>query len=281
MSPSLAHELTNGRIDVIQADSGGGYNTTTNDRVDSISWIKSNGSSTGNLVSQGGPVSCGDPAEFFGESYSDVDGGSLVVVVAGSASTWRENPAGSTGTAVETGNTCAALSGLATTLYSLTTTPATINAMKIHRAFTFNATAASQNYNLRAYVPRLPRATYVNVLIPNRKGKVKTMPVLNCPTSCKVTEWNGTWVAQDDGAGNGIVLIRDKASTAPAAVSVDYDGFSSSNNTSILLLQPSGGFVKPIVEVEWLCFYDPTSWPQGKRNKGELPTGCKVKTPAR
>ncbi|HEY1707018.1 MAG TPA: hypothetical protein VGG10_02045 [Rhizomicrobium sp.] len=281
VAPALAHELTNGRITVIQADNApAGYNTTTNDRVDSISWINSKGASTGNLVAAGGPVSCGDPSEFFGQSYSDVDGGTLIMVFPGATSTWKENAAGNFGTATVTGDTCLALSGLTTTQYFLTTTPSTVNAMEIRRTFQFNTSAASESYNLRAYVPRLPLATYGTVLIPNHKGKVKTMHATSCPTSCKITDWNGTWVAQDDGGGNGIVLIRDKASTAPAAVSVDYDGYSASNNTSILLLQPAGGFKSIIVETEWLCFYDTTSWPQGKRNKGVLPAGCKVSTPA-
>ena len=84
-APAFAHEISNGRITVDFDVSG----TGTSDRVDSISWINSDGNSTGNLAMQGGPVNCGDPQEFFGQSYGDSDGGTMLMVVDGATAKWK------------------------------------------------------------------------------------------------------------------------------------------------------------------------------------------------
>ncbi len=278
-----AHELTNGRITVVQADGSNGYNTTTQDRVDSISWINGTGNSTGNLASNGGPASCGDPSEFFGESYDDHDFAGLFLVNVGATATWKSNNAVSGTSKTTSKDACLTLSGKTTTSYQLSSSKAKVNEMRIQRTFKFNSQVQSEPYNIRAYVMRLPLSTYTTVLYPDAAGDIKTLNVLSCPMAqaqgCEISDWNGQWFADDNGGGYGIVLIRDKSSTWPAEIAADYDSNSHSNNTSIILMKPTDGWAGQVKETEWLCFYDPTSWPADKRSKGKLPQGCAVKMP--
>ncbi len=58
---------------------------------------------------------------------------------------------------------------------------------------------------------------------------------------------------------------------------LDNDDYSSSNVSSVVLTQPAGGWKAPVEEIEYLCFYDATSWPIHKQKTGKLPVGCDVK----
>jgi hypothetical protein len=274
-APAFGNELTNGRITAELATGG----SKTMDRMDSITWINSDGVLSGNYVANGGPPDCGDPQEFFGESYSDSDSFILFMVVAGASAKWDQTNA-LTGTSKTTGkDTCFTLSGKTATTYSLDTDDTKMSQMTIKRTLTFTADA---NLNMRAYAARLPNAVYATVLYPDSTGAVQTVNLFNCGAlpACEITDWNGKWFADDDGQGNGMVMIRDKASTWPALLGIDYDSFSSSNVTSMVLLRPSDGWIgKKVVETEHMCFYDAKSWPAKKRNAGKLPVGCTVKTP--
>ena len=273
-TPAPAHELTNGRITAELATGG----SKTMDRMDSITWINSDGVLSGNYVANGGPPDCGDPQEFFGEAYSDSDSFVLLMVVAGASAKW--NQANDTsGTSKTTGkDTCFILSGKTTTDYSLDATDAKASEMTIKRTFAFTTDA---NLNERAYAARLPNAVYSTVLYPDSTGTVQSVDVFNCGAlpNCEISDWNGIWFADDDGHGNGMVMIRDKVSTWPAVLGIDYDSFSNSNVTSMVLMRPSDGWTgKKVTEVEHICFYDAKSWPTKKRNAGKLPDGCAVKT---
>jgi hypothetical protein len=123
---------------------------------------------------------------------------------------------------------------------------------------------------------RLPISPYHYTLVPDMWGNVQTYDANNCASPCTVTDWNGTWLADDDGNGNGMAIVRASSSTAPAFVAIDSDGFSSSNLSSVVLAQPADGWTKPVVETEYLCFYDPTSWPASAQAAGQLPAGCTV-----
>lgn len=274
--PVAANELTNGRITV---DFNSNGSSKTMDRVDSLTWIDSDGVQSGNFVSAGGPPDCGDPQEFFGQSYSDSDSDLLLMVVAGTDAKWK-SANDTSGTSKTTGkDTCFILSGRTTTVYTLNVTAAKQSMMNIKRTFSFTTDA---NNNLRAYAARLPNTIYSTVLYPDSSGKVQSVNLFGCGAlpSCEISDWNGKWFADDDGSGSGMVMIRDKASTWPAEIGIDYDSFSSSNVTAILLMRPSDGWTgKTVTEVEHMCFYDAKSWPVRKRNAGRLPTGCKVQTP--
>jgi hypothetical protein len=272
--PAFANELSNGRITVDFDVSG----SQTADRVDSISWINSSGTSTGNLAVAGGPVNCGDPQEFFGASYSDSDGGPLGMIVNGASAKWTSKN-DTSGTSKTTGkDACFTLSGRTTTAYSLSSSSRAESMMKIERTFAFKNALSG---NLRAYAARLSLNIYNEVIYPDSTGTLQTIALNSCPfataSGCEISNWNGTWFADDDGSGHGMVMIRDKSSTAPAEIAVDYDSDSASNVTSILLMQPEEGWSGKLTETEYMCFYDATSWTAKDRAKGKLPKGCQVR----
>jgi hypothetical protein len=130
-------------------------------------------------------------------------------------------------------------------------------------------------HGLRVYVPRLPASTHATVLAPNAAGTaINTFNSSGCGADCELTDWNGRWFADDDGAGSGVMVIRAAASTAPALLSINNDAFSASNLTSIVLIQPAGGWKAKVTETEYLCFYDPLSWTAAMRAAGKMPKGC-------
>ena len=273
-APAFAHELTNGRI-TVDFDDG-----PTADRVDSIAWIDSDGVSTGNLATSGGPVNCGDPQEFFGQAYGDTDGGTMLMVVDGATAKWKSKNAVSGTSKANGSDACFTLMGKTTSVYTMSAGAKAQNMMTIKRTFAFSGAAATQVDNLRAYTPRLNMSVYKNVIYPDSTGALQTVPIANCPFAeaqgCEVANWNGTWFADDDGNGNGMMMIRDKSSTAPAKIAMDFDSFSNANVTSILLVKPEAGWSGSLVETEHMCFYDAKSWTDKDRARGKLPTGCTV-----
>lgn len=42
---------------------------------------------------------------------------------------------------------------------------------------------------------------------------------------------------------------------------------------------PSGAWKAKVTEVEYLCLYDPISWPSSARAAGMMPKGCAVTKP--
>jgi len=72
-------------------------------------------------------------------------------------------------------------------------------------------------------------------------------------------------------------VLRATTDKPGAELEIDVDGLSGSNNTAIDLPQPAGGWTASITEVEYLCFYDTTTWPLSHRQAGKavtLPAGC-------
>jgi hypothetical protein len=270
-----AHMLQNGRVSVDLADAATGLTTANSDRVDAISWIDSSGTSTGNLASNGGPLHCNDPQEFFGQSYGDAGNATPYFVIAGTESKWTKGAKVHLGgkSSVKSLTSCdATLDGLTTTQYSLSTKAAAINQLHVARVFTFATTENSGT--LRAYVPRLPLAEYPVVLLPDSTGVVQQYNAGNCGFNCEVSDWNHAWVALDDGHGDGLVILRDAAHGPAAVVVIDNDTYSNSDNTSVGLVQPEAGWSGSVAETEALCFYDATSWPAARRAAGHLPQGC-------
>jgi hypothetical protein len=247
-------------------------------RVDRIRWIDSSGVARINYVANGGPLICGDPQEFFGQAAGDIEVDDSRVIVPGMQGTWHGGGRKATVTTGPTGGKpCGLRPPAATqTQYTLSNKPSEVNELRVARRFDFNAsTPAMSAAGLRAYMARVPVDTYHTVLWPDATGTViNTIDTSVCPIGCQVTDWNGRWFADDDGAGNGMMVIRSAASTFPAVLDVDWDGFSWSNVTSVLLLQPAGGWKAPVSEVEYLCFYDAISWPAAARLAGLAPTGC-------
>ncbi len=276
-TPAFAdgHTLSNARLSITFGSSANGYTTDDSDRVDAISWVNSAGTTVTNWVTSGGPLHCdGDPQEFFGEAYGDNGDEGVPLphaVTPGVISKWKGKKATSGKTAIKSLQTCDdTLDARTNTHYSLSKKAA--SAMQITRTFDFSKKTSTGN--MRAYVPRLPLGTYAIVYAPNAAGVVQTYNVVNCPLNCTVTDWNGTWMADDDGTGNGMVMFRNPAANPPAQLTIDYDGYSNSNNSAITLTMPADGWVGTVSETEVMCFYDATSWPADQRNAGKLPKGC-------
>jgi hypothetical protein len=71
---------------------------------------------------------------------------------------------------------------------------------------------------------------------------------------------------------SGLQVVRAPTDQPGAELEIDRDGLSQSNNTSIDLPQPTGGWKTAIKEVEYLCFYDTTIWPLTDRQSGHAVT---------
>src|SRR5215471_5719776 len=84
------HILTGPKLTLDLADTAHGLNGTTSDRMDAITWIDSSGTPRSNFVANGGPIQCGDPIEFFGQSYGEPEGTTPSAVVAGTTSAWTQ-----------------------------------------------------------------------------------------------------------------------------------------------------------------------------------------------
>jgi hypothetical protein len=274
--PTGGHTLQNARLTVVFGSTLNGYTTNDNDRVDAINWIDSSGATVGNYVAVGGPLHCGDPQEFFGEAYGDSGDEGVPrphAVIGGITSKWIPGTTTSGTARNKTLKSCdETLDSKATTLYALSTRSGTMSSLKIERTFHFPNLVASGN--IRAYVPRLQLAVYPFVLAPNAAGAVQTYNANSCPENCTVTDWNGKWIADDDGHGNGMAIFRNPAKNPPAQITVDWDGYSASNNSAITLVVPQGGWQGKVTETEFLCFYDAKSWTAKQRAKGVAPGGC-------
>ena len=92
------------------------------------------------------------------------------------------------------------------------------------------------------------------------------------------------------GSGSGIVIFRDASSTAPAVLNVFFPppvnnlffGNNANQNLTMIALRPvadAQGAVASFTETEWVCVYDPTTWPAAARAAGTLPTGCAQHAP--
>ena len=270
-----AHVLDNGRVNVVFGDTSNGLSGDDNDRVDSIAWMTSGGTSTGNLASNGGPLQCGDPLEFFGQAYGEASNSQPFLVIAGDTSNWSGKPgnmlAGKTKVNVTKICTNAPVGGTSTS-YMLTKSASRINQLSVTRTFSFKTVNTAGN--LRAYVPRLPEGAYGAVLWPNAAGVIQSGNAGGCSGGCEVTDWNGKWFADINAAGQGLIVIRNPAKGLPAVMVFDNDSFSNSNNSAVALVQPAGGWLGKIVEKQNLCFFDAVSWPASRQAAGKLPVGC-------
>jgi hypothetical protein len=272
------HVLTGSKITLVFANPGTGFSGTTSDRLDTLVWIDSAGRPSGNLAAHGGPVVCGDPIQFFGQSYGAPEGALPGMIAAGAFSTWTTKSDTAAKTSTE-GKTCAGqLDGKTVTKYRVYTTSDRENAIRVTRRFDFSGgTPVFNGRGLRPYVPRLPLEAYPTVLWPNATGSaLLTKDAGGCAADCEVTDWNGRWFADDNGAGSGMVVIRDSRSTGPALLAIHNDSLSASNLTAVLLIQPPNGWKAPLTETQYLCFYDSKTWPAADRARLKLPAGCRI-----
>src|SRR3954453_23567525 len=237
------------------------------ERVTSLKWTDSDGVQTANLAASGGS-SCGEPVEFFGQSYGSAGG----FVVAGSAGTWT-SPATATVQADSTTGGCGANVPIRTTYTFYDAAPA-YNQVALTRRFDF--TSAHPSGDIRAYVPRLDIGTYSETLYPSNGATptLKTSSPGNCGSGCIVADWNGTWFALNSpGTHRGLLILRDPGDKVTGSLMIDADSYSNSN-LSAVDLTTSGAWTGFVSETEYLCLYDLKSWPQSRRNALQPPAGC-------
>ena len=264
-------------------DTLGGAPITVADteRLDVVKWSGSAGGALGsNLVSQSlgsrSSSQCGsDINENWGMSYGYADFNPPAPVAAGANGTFT--PVGTRTVQMDTdrATSCSGFGSIPVrTRYTFWDGGANADMIRIERTWGFTAT--SPNFGtvaLRAYVPRLPLATYNQVIAPRANGTLFVggpSPTASDPTG---GAWRGDWLAQGTaGTPSGLLLLRDPANLEPAIPASDYDNNSSANNSGIALVKPGAGWLAPIKEVEYLCLFDGASWPA--YTSSGLPAGC-------
>ncbi len=246
------------------------WSETNPEEIVEIRWI----GSPNNLTNSGGSDCLGN-LEYFGNSWvSENEGtpdfffGSLVGW--GMTGTWNTP----TNKKVDVDSTSSGCFGSAnvpvTTKYQFWDSGAPANRIKVQRQFAFGPTPYA--HDVRPYIPRLyPKDEFTQVLHPNSAGTtLLTETTDDCDFGCLIPDWNGSWFAiHNPTTGLGMIVRRDPSSM-PAALWVDKDDASFTNSSSMLLLQPAGGFTGTVSETEFLCFYDSTLWTPSTT----LPPGC-------
>jgi hypothetical protein len=209
--------------------------------------------------------------EYWGDSWGTGEGSDFVALVGwGTTGTWSSSTMNKVGIA-SSASGCFGTSGIPVqTSYRFWDKGAAANRILVQRKIAFGSTPFT--YDFRPYIPRLyPRDSYSQVLHPNAAGSaVVTETSADCEHGCAVGDWNGSWFALHDPASGQGVIVRHAASAYPVALWVDQDADSFTTSSSVLVLQPAGGFTGNVAETEFLCFYDGSSWTPSL----VLPAGC-------
>jgi hypothetical protein len=246
------------------------WSDTNPEEIVAIQW---NGSV--NLTSTAANPFCPGDLEYFGNSWVSEDEGTPSFFF-GSIVGW-----GTTGTWIDQTNTKVNVASTSTGCYGSADIPVTTkyqffdhgpvaNRIKIQRKFDFGSTPYA--HDVRPYIPRLyPNDGFTQVLHPDASGtSLVTETTVGCGYGCTVTNWDGSWFAiHDPGTGLGMIVRRAPSAHA-VALWLDNDDASFTNSSSVLLLQPSGGFTGKVSETEFLCFYDSSIWTPSTA----LPPGC-------
>jgi hypothetical protein len=242
------------------------WSQTIPEEIRSLSWNDSP-----NLTNTWEHPFCTGDSEFFGNSWGTDGGVNFVSPVGwGTKGTWSVQ--GAEGVRIDSAASgCYGTSGIPVeTSYRFFDHGAVVDRMLVRRKFSFGATPFASD--LRPYIPRLyPRDQYSVVIHPNAAGTALATEIGNdCEFGCAVTNWDGTWFAiHDPGSGRGMIA-RHAFSSEKIALWVDMDGGSWSAASSVVLLQPRGGFTGTVSEVESFCFYDSRSWTPALT----VPDGC-------
>lgn len=245
--------------------------------VKSVKWRSSAVGSFGSNLAASGGGACGDPTEFWGESYPNQDGTGPAPVVAGQRGNWQA--ASNRTVLIESSSPCAGSNPEipVRTRYTFFDEGPAANTVRMERQISF---APGQEPNsvvqgMRFYVPRLPAGTYNQEIYPNAAGTALNTVGDGGPEAHK--DWNETWMAVNSSTTNaGMVVIHEPDGAHPASVTSDNDSASGSNNSGVTLDRPEGGWLEPATETEYFCFYDETTWPTANR-LSELPAGCEAR----
>jgi hypothetical protein len=243
--------------------------------VKSVKWRSSALGTFGSNLATSGGGACGDPTEFWGESYPNQDGTGPAPVVAGQRGNW--NAVSNRTALIESSSPCAGSNPEipVRTRYTFFDEGAAANTVRMERRISF---AANQEPNsvvqgMRFYVPRLPAGTYNQEIYPNAAGTGLNTIGDGGPEAHK--DWNQTWVAINSSAtGAGLLIFHKPDGSHEASITSDNDSASGSNNSGVTLDRPAPGWLEPVTETEYFCFYDKTTWPENERGPNELPQEC-------
>ena len=246
------------------------WDDTNPEAIVDIRW---NGSP--NLTNQAVIGGCPDALEFFGNSWVSQDEGTpdsvfQSIVGWGTTGSWSNpNPNSIAASSVSTG--CPASANIPVeTNYRFFDRGAPVNRIQVRRQFDFGSTPYP--YDFRPYIPRMyPMSDYNQVLHPDSGGStLVTETTVGCDFGCRVDNWNDTWFAIHNPATGSGLIVRHESSSYDVALWIDQDSASFTNSSSMLALQPSGGFTGQVSDTMFLCFYDSSTWTPGL----SLPAGC-------
>lgn len=253
-----------------------GFDGNNAEWVKNLQWLDSANVLTENVAASGGPLTCGDPSEFFGQAYGAPEGTTPLVIFAGSRASAA--PCGLDVTITSTPGNCNAVAQIPwqTEYHFYDGTKA--SQVRVTRSFGFDETTPKFNGGLRPWQPRVRLAVLPTVIYPNATGTAVTEAnASSCGGDCILAtgdSWSGQWFADVGPSGLALIVRRDPSMTSAVSLTINWDSYSSSNLTSFVLGQPTDGWKAPVTEVEYLCFADLTSWPQVERDAAALPAWC-------
>ena len=245
------------------------WNPFNTEEIVSLRWKGSE-----NLTNAWQNPACLTDLEYFGNSWVSENEGTdefwfNSLVGWGTAGTWTPTDAMVDISSISSGCPGSANIPIHTT-YQFFSDELRANLIEVQRFFEFGD--SYYEHDVRPFIPRLyPLDGFTQVLHPDASGTtLVTQTTEGCGYGCLNPDWNGTWFAihnPDSGLG---MIVQHVPSTISAALWLDDDGGSFTNSSSVLLLQPSGGFTGTVTETEYLCFYDSDTWTPSLT----LPDGC-------
>jgi hypothetical protein len=246
--------------------------------VRSLQWRDSTGTLTDNLARYGGGPGCSSPYEFFGQAYAAPENNGPYPV--GTSTLASLTGCGVDQTITSQTPDCTNAGQIPVTTVYHFYRGAKADQVRITRTLAFDeSTGTSSGVGMRFYVPRLSVEEFPDVLIPNAAGAaVATRSAKDCSDDCLTptgADWNGKWFADvSPSSGRAMIVVRDPSLTTAVSLTLNNDGYSVSNLSSFVVLQPSGGWSAPVTEIEYFCFADLTTWPQTARDAATLPAFC-------
>jgi hypothetical protein len=256
------------------------YDGLNSEWVRTLRWRDSTGTLTSyNINASGGNPGCASVAEYFGQAYAAPEGNGPYPIGTNTLATVT-----GCGTVDQTitsaARDCFGVPQIPVTTVYHYYTGTQADQVRVTRTIGFDATTGTTTgVGMRVFVPRVKRANFSNVLVPNAGGTaVTTMSVNACGGDCLTAtgaSWSGKWFADvDPNTGYAIIVLRDSSLTSAVSLTVNNDTNSASNLSSFVVMQPNGGWTAPVTETYYLCFTDLSTWPQASRDAATLPSFC-------